>query len=252
MGVPVLEIHSRKSQPHRASVAAKFANGTGLVLFTSDVSARGVDYDDVTHVVQVGLPSDKAQYVHRLGRTGRAGKEGQGILLLSDFESIFLRSVQDLPLVRIDAPASPAQLSEEAERVAGYLSRLPGSSTTAAYQAWLGFYNSHLKRLNWSKEQLVANANNWYANVCGRAEPPALQAKTVGKMGLRGPRGSTSSRGVVVVVGWPPRRRWRRPWWVWRRRGWVWRWRRWRRRRWVWWWRLWPSLGGAPPTERLR
>jgi len=189
MGVPVLEIHSRKSQPHRASVASKFANGTGLVLFTSDVSARGVDYDDVTHVVQVGLPSDKAQYVHRLGRTGRAGKEGQGILLLSDFESIFLRSVQDLPLVRIDAPASPAQLSEEAQRVAGYLSRLPGSSTTAAYQAWLGFYNSHLKRLNWSKEQLVANANSWYANVCGRAEPPALQAKTVGKMGLRGTPG---------------------------------------------------------------
>ncbi|KAK1861182.1 hypothetical protein I4F81_003766 [Pyropia yezoensis] len=164
MGVPVLEIHSRKSQPHRASVAAKFASGTGLVLFTSDVSARGVDYDDVTHVVQVGLPSDKAQYVHRLGRTGRAGKEGQGVLILSDFESSFLRQVSDLPLVQMPAPAPPAQLSEEAERVAGYLARLPGSSTTSAYQAWLGFYNSHLRKLNWSKEQLVAQANSWYSN----------------------------------------------------------------------------------------
>ena len=48
-------------------------NVTELLLFTSDVSARGMDYPDVTAVVQVGLPSDRAQYVHRLGRTARAG-----------------------------------------------------------------------------------------------------------------------------------------------------------------------------------
>ena len=74
----VLEIHSRKSQPQRTRVAEQFRAGSRMLLFTSDVSARGMDYPDVTAVVQVGLPSDKAQYVHRLGRTARAGKAGGG------------------------------------------------------------------------------------------------------------------------------------------------------------------------------
>ncbi|CAM9901402.1 unnamed protein product, partial [Scytosiphon promiscuus] len=87
MGFPVLEIHSRKSQGHRNKVSDQFRNGQGLVMFTSDVSARGMDYPDVSAVIQVGLPSDKAQYIHRLGRTARAGKGGHGILLLCDFES---------------------------------------------------------------------------------------------------------------------------------------------------------------------
>jgi ATP-dependent RNA helicase MSS116 len=69
----------------------------GLVMFTSDVSARGMDYPDVTSVIQVGQPADKAQYVHRLGRTARAGKQGCGVLLLADFERAFLRDVKVSP-----------------------------------------------------------------------------------------------------------------------------------------------------------
>lgn len=61
MGLPVLEIHSRKSQPHRTKVSAKFRDGSNMILFTSDVSARGMDYPDISTVIQVGLPSDKAQ-----------------------------------------------------------------------------------------------------------------------------------------------------------------------------------------------
>ena len=67
-------------------------------MFSSDVSARGVDYPDVTLVVQVGLPSDKDQYVHRVGRTARAGKTGQALLLLADYEAGFLRKLQGLPI----------------------------------------------------------------------------------------------------------------------------------------------------------
>ena len=49
-----------------------------VVLFSTDISARGLDYPDVTAVVQVGVPTNRAQYIHRLGRTGRAGKVGEG------------------------------------------------------------------------------------------------------------------------------------------------------------------------------
>lgn len=74
MGLDVLEIHSRKSQSQREKVAAEFRKRDRCFLFTSDVSARGMDYPDVTAVFQVGAPSESAQYIHRLGRTARAGQ----------------------------------------------------------------------------------------------------------------------------------------------------------------------------------
>ena len=94
----VLEIHSRKSQSTRTKVSDKFRSGNRMILMTSDVSARGMDYPDVTRIVQVGMPSDKSQYVHRLGRTARAGKTGDGVLLLADFEKFFLYGCKDQPI----------------------------------------------------------------------------------------------------------------------------------------------------------
>jgi ATP-dependent RNA helicase MSS116 len=93
-GLPVLEIHSRKSQSAREKASAAFRAAPQAVLLTSDVSARGVDYPDVTLVLQVGQPSSREQYIHRLGRTARAGKAGQGVLLLAPFESQFVRELR--------------------------------------------------------------------------------------------------------------------------------------------------------------
>ena len=83
VGLPVLEMHSRRSQSQRTRVADQFRDGDNLIMFSSDVSARGMDYPDVTAVIQVGMPSERAQYIHRIGRTGRAGKAGGGYLLLT-------------------------------------------------------------------------------------------------------------------------------------------------------------------------
>lgn len=57
-----------------------------------------MDYDDVTFVLQVGRASDREQYIHRLGRTARAGKEGLGLLLLAPNDISFLQSIHDLPI----------------------------------------------------------------------------------------------------------------------------------------------------------
>lgn len=76
MNFNVLEIHSRKSQSHRDKISTVFRENERQIMFTSDVSARGMDYPDISMVIQVGLPESKAQYIHRLGRTARAGKSG--------------------------------------------------------------------------------------------------------------------------------------------------------------------------------
>jgi ATP-dependent RNA helicase MSS116, mitochondrial len=187
----LLEMHSRKSQSYRTSVAKKFTTQSNIILFSSDVSARGVDYPDVSCVLQVGAPSEKAQYIHRLGRTARAGQAGVGILLLSDFERSFLGELQDLEVT----PVTTLTLTEDeaaAERqhfqqVLANDEKLRNSAG-AAYQAFLGYYNSNVRRLRLnSKNELVQIANE-YATVIGfpEGDPPALQAKTVGKMGLKG------------------------------------------------------------------
>ncbi|GAU42362.1 hypothetical protein TSUD_350280, partial [Trifolium subterraneum] len=105
LNLNVREIHSRKPQSYRTRVSDEFRKSKRLILVTSDVSARGVDYPDVSLVVQVGLPADKQQYIHRLGRTGRKGKEGQGILLLAPWEEFFLDSAKDLPIGKAPVPS---------------------------------------------------------------------------------------------------------------------------------------------------
>merc|ERR1711871_1230007 len=188
MGVKTLEIHSRKSQSQRSRTADQFRDGCNLILFSSDVSARGMDYPDVTCVLQVGL-TDREQYIHRLGRTARAGKEGHGTLLLAPFEtSSMTKTLSDIPLRTV---------SLETLRLDGFRSAVDRglqkvmrdpefkSLAQSTYAAWLGFYNSNLKNCGWDKPELVRQAN-LYSKCLGLLEVPFLEKKTVGKMSLRG------------------------------------------------------------------
>jgi superfamily II DNA/RNA helicase len=82
----IWEIHSRMSQSSRSRASNAFRNARRGILFSSDVSARGLDYPDVSLVVQMGAPSSEQDYIHRIGRTGRAGKLGRSLLVLLPFE----------------------------------------------------------------------------------------------------------------------------------------------------------------------
>eukprot|EP00534_Pseudo-nitzschia_fraudulenta_P008947 CAMPEP_0201152836 /NCGR_PEP_ID=MMETSP0851-20130426/13423_1 /ASSEMBLY_ACC=CAM_ASM_000631 /TAXON_ID=183588 /ORGANISM="Pseudo-nitzschia fraudulenta, Strain WWA7" /LENGTH=287 /DNA_ID=CAMNT_0047429939 /DNA_START=19 /DNA_END=882 /DNA_ORIENTATION=- len=80
------EIHSRMSQSSRTRASNSFRNARKGILFSSDVSARGLDYPDVSLVVQMGAPTSDQDYIHRIGRTGRAGQAGKCLLVLLPFE----------------------------------------------------------------------------------------------------------------------------------------------------------------------
>ncbi|XP_010266487.1 PREDICTED: DEAD-box ATP-dependent RNA helicase 31-like [Nelumbo nucifera] len=180
LNLNVREIHSRKPQSYRTRVSDEFRRSKGLILVTSDVSARGVDYPDVTLVIQVGLPSDREQYIHRLGRTGRKGKEGQGVLLLAPWEEFFLSSVKDLPIEKISMPSVDPDTKKKVERA---LSHVEMKNKAAAYQAWLGFYNSN-KIVGRDKCRLVELANE-FSRSMGLDNSPAIPKLVLGKMGLR-------------------------------------------------------------------
>ncbi|KAG6821116.1 hypothetical protein H0H93_006455 [Arthromyces matolae] len=109
----IWEIHSKKTMEQRTRASNKFREDKSgaTILVTSDVSARGVDYPAVTRVIQVGVPSSGEQYIHRVGRTGRAGNtRGRGDLILMPFEQGSLRgSLNHIPL----QPLSIKALTEE-------------------------------------------------------------------------------------------------------------------------------------------
>eukprot|EP00746_Dinoflagellata_sp_MGD_P019848 gnl/MRDRNA2_/MRDRNA2_14614_c0_seq1.p1 gnl/MRDRNA2_/MRDRNA2_14614_c0~~gnl/MRDRNA2_/MRDRNA2_14614_c0_seq1.p1 ORF type:complete len:375 (+),score=37.27 gnl/MRDRNA2_/MRDRNA2_14614_c0_seq1:96-1127(+) len=143
-----------------------------------------MDYPEVTLVIQFNMPSSAEQYTHRLGRTGRAGKFGSGVLLLADFERNFLNGISDLPLT----PLPPNRLNavDAAELHTAMLESvqlLDNKTCELAYREWLGFYKYYLDMLGWDNETLVAEANRWYASF-GIPMPPMMKHKIVKRMGL--------------------------------------------------------------------
>jgi ATP-dependent RNA helicase RhlE len=80
--VRVDEIHGDKSQQYRSKAIQKFKSGSIQVMVATDVASRGIDIDNITHVINYRVPSSRESYIHRIGRTGRAGKEGNAITFI--------------------------------------------------------------------------------------------------------------------------------------------------------------------------
>ncbi|MFT5507248.1 MAG: ATP-dependent RNA helicase RhlE [Hyphomicrobiaceae bacterium] len=100
-GVTVAAIHGNKSQPQRERALESFRDSKIQVLVATDIAARGIDIDDVTHVVNYELPEVPEAYVHRIGRTARAGASGSAISFCDDSELKYLRGIERLTRQKI-------------------------------------------------------------------------------------------------------------------------------------------------------
>jgi ATP-dependent RNA helicase RhlE len=102
-GIESAAIHGDKSQGQRERALAAFKAGTVRALVATDIAARGIDVDGVTHVVNYELPNVPEAYVHRIGRTARAGADGAAISLVSDDERGLLKDIQKVTRQTIPA-----------------------------------------------------------------------------------------------------------------------------------------------------
>ncbi|RGP73690.1 hypothetical protein FSPOR_1940 [Fusarium sporotrichioides] len=181
---PVSVLHSRMAQNKRTRITNDYRTARSAILVATDVVARGMDFPGVTTVIQVGLPSDKQSYIHRLGRTARADADGRGILIVSEAEGFFPKyTLKEINFQPREADLSPTR------DVIDQASKMEDETKSRVYQAWLGYYNSHMKSLRWDKEEMVRQANVFASQGLGAPETPALQKSTVSKMGLKGIRG---------------------------------------------------------------
>jgi superfamily II DNA/RNA helicase len=102
-GIAAHAIHGNKSQNQRERVLADFRTGKIRTLIATDIAARGIDVDGISHVVNYDLPNEPESYVHRIGRTARAGATGIAISLCSGEEAAYLRAIEKL--IRLAIPA---------------------------------------------------------------------------------------------------------------------------------------------------
>ena len=106
-GVQAMALHGNKSQSARTQALEGFKTGQIRALVATDIAARGIDIDDLPHVVNYEIPNVSEDYVHRIGRTGRAGKEGQAVSLVCMDEEGFMMEIerftkQEIPVQVID------------------------------------------------------------------------------------------------------------------------------------------------------
>ena len=95
-------IHGNKSQGARTRALAGFKDGSIRVLVATDIASRGIDVDGVSHVINFDLPNISESYVHRTGRTGRAGKPGIAIAFCDETETPYLRDIERLTGAKLD------------------------------------------------------------------------------------------------------------------------------------------------------
>jgi ATP-dependent RNA helicase RhlE len=109
-GIGAAAIHGNKSQGARQAALGKFKSGALEVLVATDIAARGIDVDGVSHVINFDLPNEPESYVHRIGRTARAGASGVAISLCSREELEYLRLIEKTIGHRLEGDGRPADV----------------------------------------------------------------------------------------------------------------------------------------------
>lgn len=116
-GINAAAIHGNKSQAQRTAALGAFRKGACPVLVATDIAARGIDVSGVSHVYNFELPNVPEQYVHRIGRTARAGADGAAVSFVAPDEKAYLRDIERLTGVKLMPQPLPADFAKEAARL---------------------------------------------------------------------------------------------------------------------------------------
>ena len=116
-------LHSNKSQNYRIQALKKFADGEFRILIATDVIARGIDVSNISHVISFDTPDYPENYIHRIGRTGRAEKKGKSIVLVSEKEEDLLEDIEELMKMTIPVSKIPEEVEISLELLESEIDR---------------------------------------------------------------------------------------------------------------------------------
>lgn len=201
-GMAIYDIHSRLTQAARTRNADGFRQARSGILLSSDVTARGMDFPEVTHVIQVGVPRDTPTYIHRLGRTGRAGKEGEGLIMFHEGEMrTFRNRLGELPIEmdeislrtsRVDLTDDQAEHEPAVSEILTQLQdAMENTSASVKEEAYKSQFGSLLPSF-YNKSAAVDAMNKLAVYGYGLPSPPHMSPMLLEKMGLNRTRGVRS------------------------------------------------------------
>lgn len=182
-------------QRQRERTVARFKSGKLDVLVATDVAARGLDVDRISHVINYDIPNDTESYVHRIGRTGRMGKEGQAILFVAPRERRMLSEIEKATRQKIEMMELPTAETINDKRIERFKDRI----TQTLSLEELGFYYQLVEQYRQEHNVPAVEIAAALARLVQGAEPLLLADKPKHReaepRGSREPRGPRESRG---------------------------------------------------------
>lgn len=192
----IIEMHARLTQDMRTRAAETFRRAESGIMLSSDVTARGMDFPNVTHVIQIGLPPSEEQYIHRIGRTARGDKTGEGWMFVTNLEVQMLRQkLPNMPLkpdktletAKVDMKKDaqlPQHTAEALTQIGNAMRMVPRGLKTGSYMAALGIFQ-------WvnDKQALVDALNDRAKYGWGMETPPMVARALAMKLRLNRLRG---------------------------------------------------------------
>lgn len=184
-------IHGKLTQERRTRVTDRFRRARSAIMLSSDVTARGMDFPNVTHVIQIGPPRDRDTYIHRVGRTGRGGKAGEGCLIVTQQELPTARRIlTKLPITpdntietaKVDMTKDaklPESVAEILNEVGLATKRVDRDVKVDAYMGAIGTGKG-----GGNAKSLMDDLNNWTKYGWGWEKPPAVSPSMAQKLGL--------------------------------------------------------------------
>ncbi|CAL1142193.1 unnamed protein product [Cladocopium goreaui] len=186
LNMRIHQIHARCTPSARMIAQEEFSAASCGILFTSAASERGMDYPDVTLVVQMTAPNSLQQYVHRVGRTARGGKEGRALLLLLQPEESFLSEIEELPVQR--SPDEALILNDEGLFTQHALSSANWASRSSLKVLAAAAFASVLQHLKTQypkmENQEVVDLASELLMGFGVSEPPLVSLEFARELGL--------------------------------------------------------------------
>ncbi|MHA6718937.1 DEAD/DEAH box helicase [Sphingomonas sp. RS6] len=145
-GIAANAIHGNKSQPQRERALGEFRSGKVKLMVATDIAARGIDVSGVSHVFNFELPNVPEQYVHRIGRTARAGADGVAISFCADDERPYLKDIEKLTRQKLTVQPLPENFMAEADKIKSTRAPVPVSRAEQAGRNGRAMQHAHGRR----------------------------------------------------------------------------------------------------------
>lgn len=166
--LPILEFHGKIDQRKRTNLVKRFKQEQNGLLICTDVGARGMDFPNVQEVLQIGVPSELANYIHRIGRTARSGKEGKSVIFLCKDELPFVHTLEEEKNIIIKNKLDYKTNEKLSEEISEHINDV--SELSDVLLSIISFYRTVMKEYGFNMRKLLPQIASSFGELLNEPE----------------------------------------------------------------------------------